>query len=105
LSLEISRLRLGISDGCRNGQLNLRTGFELAPNREFASDRPGALLHPGQAVVSDLSALLQNSRINPLSVVADPNAKLPLLIMDFSFDSPRGGVPERVAQRLSNRRS
>src|SRR2546428_2899961 len=36
----------------------------------------------------------------PFSIVADPQPKLPLAIMDFDFDATRVCVPECIAHRL-----
>jgi hypothetical protein len=45
--------------------------------------------------------LAKNLRVNPLSVVPDPQAKLSCVIVDFDFDLSRLCVAECIAQGLA----
>ena len=92
--------RFRVCNGGWNGQFGLRTGNELAPDSQLTSDSPGAFVHAGQAVVPVLPVSAENLRVDAFSIVADPQPKLPLAIMDFDFDATRVCVPECIAQRL-----
>src|SRR2546429_188437 len=61
-----------VSSRCRNTQLNFRTRIALAPPREFAAQKFGALAHAPQPIVSGLSVFIKMLRVNALPVIPDP---------------------------------
>src|SRR5438093_162772 len=75
--------RFCICNGGWNGQSGLRTGIELAPDSQLTSDSPGAFGHC-QASRSARPARLRGGPSGRwLSIVAEPQPKLPLAIRDF----------------------
>src|SRR5215470_8103375 len=97
----VGGVRFSVSNRARNGQFGFSTGIEFTPDRQLRPDKFGALVHARQTVVSDAPAFTKNLRINPLSVVPDPQSKLSLLIANFHLDPSRLCVLECITQRLA----
>ena len=92
--------RFCICNGGWNGQSGLRTGIELAPDSQLTSDSPGAFVHC-QASRSARPARLRGGPSGRwLSIVAEPQPKLPLAIRDFDSDATCVCVPECIAHCL-----
>jgi len=92
-----------VRDGGGNGQLNLGTGIGFAPDRQLTPRKLGALAHARQSVVSGAAACAKNLRVNALSVIPDPQPKLPAVVVEVHLDPLGLCVPERLAQRLAIR--
>jgi hypothetical protein len=73
----------------------------LAPDLQFSPDTLRALAHALKAEMSFAAFLTEHIRIDTDSVIPQPDAKLPRIVPDFNFDSPRLRVVERVAQRFT----
>jgi hypothetical protein len=93
-------LRVCVSDGGGNDQLDLGAGIGLTPDSQFRPDKSRAFMHAGQTVMSVETALVQNLRVDSFSVVPDVHPKLPFVVMDIHFDSLGGCMTERIAQSL-----
>src|SRR5712671_7002488 len=87
-----------VSTGGRNAQLNLRARIELTPDSQFTSHQLGAFAHATQTVVPSVAVSIKILRVNALSVISDPQPKLPFVIPDFHFDPLRLCVLEGIAQ-------
>src|SRR5271163_2015909 len=86
--------------GARNAQLNLGAGIELTPDSQRTSHQLGAFAHATQTVVPRVAVSIKMLRVNALTVIPDPQPKLPFVITDFHFDPLRLGVLEGIAQRF-----
>src|SRR5579863_10519278 len=84
-----------------NGQLDLCTGVEPTGDSQLAPHTFGALLHASQTEMSGPPAFSKNLLIDALSVVQDPQPKLPPFIDDFHFDPPGLSMKECIAHRLA----
>ena len=84
-----------------DSQFQLRVSPVFAPDFQLSAGTFRALAHAGQTVVTGAPFLAKHIRIDSGSVVPHPDAKLPYIVPDFHFDSPRPRVVERVAQRLA----
>jgi hypothetical protein len=73
----------------------------LLRDSQLAPRKFGAFLHAGQTEVSGAAAFPCDLLIDPLSVVQDPQPKLPPFIPDLYFDPPRLGVSKCIAHRLA----
>src|SRR5712671_1470225 len=90
-----------VSTGGRHAQLNLRARIELTPDSQLTSHQLGAFTHATQTVVPSVAVSLKMLRVNALSVISDPQPKLPFVIPDFHFDPLRLRVLEGIAHRFS----
>src|SRR6266404_4948667 len=94
------RARFCVSDGCWNHDFYLTAAINLTPDSQVTSHSLRAFAHAIQPPVSCALLLSKELWINPLSIIANPYSKLPLVIADFHLDHSGLRVPERVAHRL-----
>src|SRR6266478_5444284 len=77
-----------------------RIRIELAPNRQLTSHELRAFAHTAQTVVPGGPVFIKMLGVDALSVIPDPQPKMPFVIPDFHFDPLRLCVPEGVAKCL-----
>src|SRR6185369_9193257 len=92
--------RRAISDRARNDQFNLGARIAFAPDFQTPAHDFSPLAHAVQTEVS--RRLLEHSFvIDALSVIANRQVEMPLVVSNLHGDPPRLRVPEGVAQRLA----
>src|SRR6266436_4257221 len=96
-----SRGRCLISTRCGNPQLNLRARIEFTPDRQLPAQKLGSFAHAAQPVVSGTSVSIQKLRVNTLSIIPDPQTKLPFVVAEFHFDPPRLRVLKGVTHSFA----
>src|SRR6185295_15491549 len=74
---------------------------EAAPDFESPAHIFSPLAHAVQAKVPVGLPPPESPLVNTLSIIADQQAELPLVITDLHGDPPRLRVPEGVAQRFA----
>jgi hypothetical protein len=80
--------------------LHFRTRAGFRPEIQSCTDLFRALADPGQPPVSGAPTLLQNSRVNAFSIVADAQTQQPITVPNFGFDPVCSRVLESIPQRL-----
>src|SRR5580658_10313373 len=83
-----------------NDQLDLRTGIEFTPNRQFPAHESGPFVEPAETDVSGAPPTTKSLLIDAFPVVHYPQSKLAAVIPDFHFDKRRLCMSEGIAQRL-----
>src|SRR5262249_28696579 len=92
------RLRVGACS--RNAEFDLGARIQLAPNFQTASDELRPFAHASQSPMPGRMIPAKNDRIDPFSVVQDPDPQVMFVIPYLHFNSPGRSVPDRVSQRL-----
>src|SRR6266436_2520642 len=87
--------------GGRHAQLNLRARIDLTPDGQLTSHQLGSFAHATQTVVPSVAVSIKMLRVDALSVIPDPQPKLPFVIPDFHFDPLRLCVLEGIAHCFS----
>src|SRR3569832_587063 len=82
----------------RNAYFNLRSGTPLAPDIQAAPEAGRALAHARQPPAPPALAAIDDIRIEPDSIIADPNGEKSFGKCNLDFDRRGGGVPERNAR-------
>src|SRR6185369_17389528 len=89
-----------ISNIARDAELDLRAGIDPAPDLQPSAHIFSPLAHAGQAEVPG-GLPPDGLLVQALPIIADPQAELPLVVLQFHCDPPRPRVPEGVAQCLA----
>src|ERR1700730_11315725 len=106
LSVVISRPRLrcawfGVGARGRDDELDLGARIPCTPEREFSADELGPLAHAAQPVMPCPPTFGQHFLINTLTVVENPQSKLPLVVPQLHLDSCSLRMLKGIAQRLT----
>jgi hypothetical protein len=67
----------------------------------LTSGKFGSFAHAWQPVMPGAATFVENLAVDASSIVPDPQAKLPFVVVDVYFYPLGVGVPECVAQRLT----
>src|ERR1035441_3680606 len=95
-------MRRSVSDGSGDGQLHFRAGSIFAPQLHLRSDPLGPLPDPGQPPMTGSRAILQNLRVNPFSIITDPQTEQIRAVLDCGLDPACASVLESVSQYLTS---